>query len=93
MLQNQRDMNQAVLDLYAEMISVYEEASKNDVLQQRDGLQGTYSSLFKQTIECAIFIEGYAKMSGIGMHLSRNHLAISHNFPRACFHDGHIGPS
>ncbi len=65
-LKNQRDVNQAVLDLYAEMISVYEEASKKDILQQRDGLHGTYSSLFKQTIECAIFIEGYAKKSGIG---------------------------
>ncbi|KAK0234409.1 hypothetical protein EDD85DRAFT_955231 [Armillaria nabsnona] len=65
-LKNQRDANQAVLDLYAEMISVYEEASKNDTLQQRDGLHGTYSSLFKQTIECAMFIEGYAKKSGIG---------------------------
>ncbi|SJL14650.1 uncharacterized protein ARMOST_18115 [Armillaria ostoyae] len=64
-LKNQRDTNQAVLDLYAEMISVYEEASKNDILQRRDGLHGTYSSLFKQTIECAMFIEGYAKKSGI----------------------------
>ncbi|PBK88460.1 hypothetical protein ARMGADRAFT_1084414 [Armillaria gallica] len=64
-LKNQRDMNQAVLNLYAEMISVYEEASKNDILQKRDGLHGTYSSLFKQTIECAMFIEGYAKKSGI----------------------------
>ncbi|PBK66630.1 hypothetical protein ARMSODRAFT_352149 [Armillaria solidipes] len=64
-LQNQRDTKQAVLDLYVDMISVYEEASKKDILQQRDGLQGTYSSLFKQTIECAIFIEGYTK-SGIG---------------------------
>ncbi|PBK98181.1 hypothetical protein ARMGADRAFT_1075044 [Armillaria gallica] len=65
-LKNQRDTNQAALDLYAEMISVYEEASKKDILQQRDGLHGTYSSLFKQTIECALFIEGYAKKSGIG---------------------------
>ncbi|KAK0234412.1 hypothetical protein EDD85DRAFT_792463 [Armillaria nabsnona] len=65
-LKNQRDTNQAVLDLYVEMISVYEEASKKDILQQRDGLHGTYSSLFKQTIECAMFIEGYAKKSGIG---------------------------
>ncbi len=48
------------------MISVYEEASKKDILQQHDGLHGTYSSLFKQTIECAMFIEGYAKKSGIG---------------------------
>ncbi|KAK0438258.1 hypothetical protein EV421DRAFT_1906793 [Armillaria borealis] len=65
-LQSQRDAEQAVLDLYADMISVYEEASKDHILQQRDGLRGTYSSLFKQTIECAIFIEGYAKKSGIG---------------------------
>ncbi|KAK0214467.1 hypothetical protein IW262DRAFT_1466199 [Armillaria fumosa] len=65
-LKNQCDMNQDVLDLYAEMISVYKEASKKDILQQCDGLHGTYSSLFKQTIECAMFIEGYAKKSGIG---------------------------
>ncbi len=68
-LKNQRDANQAVRDLYSEMISVYEEASKKDILQQRDGLHGTYSSLFKQTIECAMFIEGYAKKSGIGRYL------------------------
>ncbi|PBK98147.1 hypothetical protein ARMGADRAFT_569013 [Armillaria gallica] len=65
-LKDQRDTNQTVLDLYAEMILVYEEFSKDDILQQRDRLQGIYSSLFKQTIECAIFIEGYAKKSGIG---------------------------
>ncbi|KAK0481276.1 hypothetical protein IW261DRAFT_1562554 [Armillaria novae-zelandiae] len=65
-LQNQHDTNQAVINLYAEMISVYEEASKDNILQHRDGLHGTYSSLFKQTIECALFIEGYAKKSGIG---------------------------
>ncbi len=31
-LKNQCDMNQAVLDLYAEMISVYKEASKINIL-------------------------------------------------------------
>ncbi len=67
-LQNQHDAEQTVLDLYADMISVYEEASKDHILQQRDDLRGTYSSLFKQTIECAIFIEGYAKKSGIGRY-------------------------
>ncbi|PBK66608.1 hypothetical protein ARMSODRAFT_1006001 [Armillaria solidipes] len=65
-LQNQHDVEQSVLDLYKVMISVYEEASKDYILQQRDGLRGTYSLLFKQTIECAIFIEGYAKKSRIG---------------------------
>ncbi len=92
-LKNQRDTNQTVLDLYAEMISVYEEFSKDDILQQRDRLQGIYSSLFKQTIECAMFIEGYAKKSGIGMHLSPNLLIISHNFTRPSCYDGHIGTS
>ncbi|KAK0421599.1 hypothetical protein EV421DRAFT_2068852, partial [Armillaria borealis] len=71
-LKNQRDTNQAVLDLYAEMISVYEEFSKDDILEQRDRLHGIYDSLFKQTIECAIFIEGYAKKSGIERLVSTN---------------------
>ncbi len=92
-LKNQRDTNQAVFDLYAEMISVYEEFSKDDILQRRDRLQGIYNSLFKQTIECAIFIEGYAKKSKISMYLSLNHLMISHNFCRASCQDGHIGTS
>ncbi|SJL14640.1 uncharacterized protein ARMOST_18105 [Armillaria ostoyae] len=62
-LKNHRDTKQAVLDLYADMISAYDEFSKDDILKQRDRLQGTYNSLFKQTIECAIFIEAYAKKS------------------------------
>ncbi len=77
-VKNQRDTQQAILDLYTEMISAYEEASKDDILQQRDDLHGTYSSLFKQTIECAIFIEGYTKKSGISMHFeSRSSYDIS----------------
>ena len=76
-VKNQRDTKQAIFDLYADMISAYEDFSKDDILEQRARLQGIYNSLFKQTIECAIFIEGYAKKSRIGMPLSRSHFMIS----------------
>ena len=92
-VKKQCDTKDAICELYKDMISVYQEFSKDDILQQRDRLQGIYNSLFKQTIECAMFIEGYAKKSGIGMHLSLNHLMISHNVPRAPCYDGHIGKS
>ncbi|PBK98114.1 hypothetical protein ARMGADRAFT_568599 [Armillaria gallica] len=65
-VKKQRDTKDAICELYKVMISVYQEFSKDDILQQRDRLQGIYNSLFKQTIECAMFIEGYAKKSGIG---------------------------
>ncbi len=76
-LKNHRETKRAVLDLYAHMISVYEAYSEDDILEQRVRLQGNYSSLFKQTIECALFIEGYMKKSKTGMLLSHSHLIIS----------------
>ncbi|KAK0439725.1 uncharacterized protein EV420DRAFT_1769383 [Desarmillaria tabescens] len=83
-LKNQRDTKDAIWDLYKDMISVYEEFSKDDILEQRDRLQGIYSSLFKQTIECALFIEGYVKKSGIGrlvtMDISDQAEKFSHAF-------------
>ncbi|KAK0439718.1 uncharacterized protein EV420DRAFT_1733535 [Desarmillaria tabescens] len=64
-LKKQHDTNQAIRDLYTDMISAYDAFSKDDILEQCVRLQGIYNSLFKQTIECAIFIEGYTKESGI----------------------------
>ncbi len=92
-VKNQRDTKQAIFDLYADMISAYEDFSKNDILEQRARLQGIYNSLFKQTIECAIFIEGYAKKSGIGMFLSHNYFMIFDGTFRTSLQDGCIGPS
>ncbi len=40
-----------------------------------------------------MFIEEYAKKSGIGWYLFESELMISHEFSRVCFRDGHIGPS
>ncbi|KAK0438250.1 hypothetical protein EV421DRAFT_2037891 [Armillaria borealis] len=82
-LQNRHDAEQAVLDLYKVMISVYEEASKDHILQQRDRLQGIYKSLFKQTIECAMFIEGYAKKSRIGRLVTIDISVQAENFHQA----------
>ncbi|KAK0438238.1 hypothetical protein EV421DRAFT_2021353 [Armillaria borealis] len=64
-VKKQHDTKQEIFDLYADMISTYEDFSKDNILEQRVRLQGIYNSLFKQTIECAIFIECYAKKSGI----------------------------
>ncbi|KAK0438269.1 hypothetical protein EV421DRAFT_1972095 [Armillaria borealis] len=79
-LKNQHDTKQAVLDLYAEMISAYEAFSKDEILEQHVQLQGTYSSLFKQTIKCAMFIEGYAKKTGIECLFTMDVLGNAENF-------------
>ncbi len=92
-VKKQRDTKDAICELYKDMISVYQEFSKDDILQQRDRLQGIYNSLFRQTIECAMFIEGYAKKSGISMFLSYNRLIKSDGSFRACLRDGRIRPS
>ncbi|KAK0439728.1 uncharacterized protein EV420DRAFT_1169158 [Desarmillaria tabescens] len=68
------------------MISAYEVFSKDDILEQRDRLRGTYSSLFKQTIECAIFIEGYTKESGI-KHLFKMDISAQAEIFRQAFVD------
>ncbi|KAK0211849.1 hypothetical protein IW262DRAFT_337373 [Armillaria fumosa] len=54
------------------MISTYEEFSKgkDDILKEHDRFRGIYGCLFKQTIECTIFIEGYANKSEIGRLLT-----------------------
>ncbi|KAK0200219.1 hypothetical protein DFS33DRAFT_1395744 [Desarmillaria ectypa] len=82
-LKNQRDTKQAICDLYKDMISVYEAFSRDDILEQRDGLHGIYSSLFKQTIECAIFIEGYAKKSEIECFFAMNVSGQTEKFRQA----------
>ncbi|PBK98170.1 hypothetical protein ARMGADRAFT_1161666 [Armillaria gallica] len=64
-VKKQCDMKDAIRELYKVMISVYEAFSKDDILGRRDRLKGIYSSLFKQTLECAMFIEGYAKKTGM----------------------------
>ncbi len=80
-VKKQRNTKDTICELYKVMISVYQEFSKDDILQQCDRLQGIYNSLFKQTIECTMFIEGYAKKSGIGMHLSLNYFMVLTMFP------------
>ncbi|KAK0475740.1 hypothetical protein IW261DRAFT_454887 [Armillaria novae-zelandiae] len=85
-LKNQRDMQDVMRNLYKDMISVYEEFGKvkDDILSERDGLQGIYDFLFKQTIECALFIEGYGNESVIGrlvtMDISDQAEKFSHAF-------------
>ncbi|KAK0473088.1 hypothetical protein IW261DRAFT_718627 [Armillaria novae-zelandiae] len=64
-LEKQHDTNQAIRDLYNVMISAYEDFGKDDILKEHARLKGIYDSLFRQTIECALFIEGYAKKSVI----------------------------
>ncbi len=66
-VKKQCDTKQEMFDLYVHMISMYEDFSKDNILEQHVWLQGIYNSLFKQTIKCTVFIEGYAKKSGISM--------------------------
>ncbi|KAK0474726.1 hypothetical protein EDD18DRAFT_1470562 [Armillaria luteobubalina] len=83
-LENRCDLEDAICNLYKDMISAYEEFSEDDILKDRDRLQGIYDSLFKQTIECALFIEGYANKSMIGhlvtMDISDRAEKFSHVF-------------
>ncbi len=58
--------NEVVKDLYATMLSTYEQASQDKLWNEQDHLQSVYDSLFKHTIECSIFIKGYMQR-GAGM--------------------------
>ncbi|SJL00968.1 uncharacterized protein ARMOST_04282 [Armillaria ostoyae] len=82
-VKKQRDTKDAIRELYKVMISVYEAFSKDDILEQRDRLKGIYSSLFKQTMECAMFIEGYAKKTEIEKIFTMDISVQAENFHQA----------
>ncbi|PBK82021.1 hypothetical protein ARMGADRAFT_1019906 [Armillaria gallica] len=62
-LKKQAKTDNLVMELYEDMLSVYDQASREEILQQKDELQPVYESLFKQTIECSHFIKMYEKKS------------------------------
>ncbi len=45
--------------LYITMLSAFEQASRHEILQNRENLKTVYDALFQHTIECSIFIKGY----------------------------------
>ncbi len=65
-MKKQKDTNEQVAKLYETMISTYEMASENKALRDIKRLTSVYEALFKQTISCARFIEGYAKQGIVG---------------------------
>ncbi|KAG7441293.1 uncharacterized protein BT62DRAFT_955983 [Guyanagaster necrorhizus] len=71
-LRYQIDMDQLVVDLHAIMLQAYEQASNNEVLLHINNLRPIYNALFEQTIQCAKFIESYAKKSFTGRIINRN---------------------
>ncbi|KAG7445375.1 uncharacterized protein BT62DRAFT_192088 [Guyanagaster necrorhizus] len=71
-LKKQEDTNEQVAELYGIMISAYEAASESKALRAIKRLAFVYDALFKQTISCARFIEGYAKQSILGRVISAN---------------------
>ncbi|KAK0488069.1 hypothetical protein EDD18DRAFT_1191998 [Armillaria luteobubalina] len=83
-LKNQCDKEDAIWNLYKDMISTYEEFSKDDILKEHDRFRGIYDCLFKQTIECAFFMKGYTNKSVIGrlvtMNISDQAEKFSHAF-------------
>ncbi len=70
LLKKQAETDNLVVDLYDNMLSAYDQASRGEVLQNRDELRHVYDSLFKHTIECSYFIQIYDKKSVTGMKYS-----------------------
>lgn len=62
-LQNQNQRDSAVLELYDAMTSTFRVASKEDVLLRHSEFKETFHSMLTQTVECSIFISGYAHQS------------------------------
>ncbi|PBK88973.1 hypothetical protein ARMGADRAFT_347556 [Armillaria gallica] len=69
-LDSQVKTNEVVKDLYATMLSTYEQASKDELWKGRNRLGSVYDSLFKYTIECSIFINGYMQKGWAGRMFS-----------------------
>ncbi|PBK88966.1 hypothetical protein ARMGADRAFT_1084071, partial [Armillaria gallica] len=70
-LNSQVVTNEVIKDLYATMLSTYEQASQDELWNEQDHLQSVYDSLFKHTIECSIFIKGYMQR-GAGRMFTMN---------------------
>ncbi|KZT25291.1 hypothetical protein NEOLEDRAFT_1114496 [Neolentinus lepideus HHB14362 ss-1] len=62
MLQLERQKTASVWGLFKEMTRTYRIAQKHDILRQLDESRTILRDMIKQTMECAIFIQGY--MSG-----------------------------
>ncbi len=63
-----KDFDKKVVDLYSAMFSAHISASRDSVLEEHRKPRPFYEALFKQTIECSLFIEGYAKNSPEGTY-------------------------
>ncbi|SJL11654.1 uncharacterized protein ARMOST_15060 [Armillaria ostoyae] len=58
-LRKKQISDKSIVGLYSAMFSAHISASHEEVLKNREHLRPFYESLFRQTNECAMFLEGY----------------------------------
>ncbi|KAK0464172.1 hypothetical protein IW261DRAFT_1524319 [Armillaria novae-zelandiae] len=58
-LRKKQTSDETIIGLYRAMFSAHISASREEVLKNRERLRRFYKTLFRQTIECAVFLEGY----------------------------------
>ncbi|KAL0569271.1 hypothetical protein V5O48_012700 [Marasmius crinis-equi] len=56
--QHKRD--QEIVDLYDEMIGVYECATKDDMLNRKDQFSALFTAMIDQSVDCCVFIANYS---------------------------------
>lgn len=61
--------DKTVVGFYSAMFSAHTSASHEEVIKSREHLRPFYESLFRQTMECTIFLEGYITKNVAGWSL------------------------
>ncbi len=61
--------DKTVVGFYSVMFLAHTSASREEVIKNLEHLRPFYESLFKQTMECAIFLEGYITKNAAGWYL------------------------
>ncbi|GJJ10673.1 hypothetical protein Clacol_004900 [Clathrus columnatus] len=67
-----QEMDQNILDLFVTLDSTYEFIEESREIQNHPSYQRILSSLAKQTLECAYFIQGYAKKRNFWIRVGMN---------------------
>ncbi len=73
-LKRKQISDKTTVGLYSAMSSAHTSASREEVIKNREHLRPFYESLFKQTMECAIFLEGYITKNTAGWYLYKCYL-------------------
>ncbi|KAK0437165.1 hypothetical protein EV421DRAFT_2038335 [Armillaria borealis] len=75
LLREQIETDEIVRKLYVSMLSAFEQASRHEILQNRENLKPVYDALFQHTVECSIFIKGYVENKSWAGQISRGFLS------------------